>query len=518
MLCEEPTLACIQEECDDCGLESLEPIFRPLREAQDVTFKYRSIEKNEKGRLVVNDKKEGPPSEFVDHLESKITGFPYHRWLAKHQSQELDLAVQELDLEEVIITHDFSEKMPMKENNEIQSMYFGDELLSLLTAFARFLAANPNGHGYIKVKIYFGFLSERPEQDNYMVSHCDRLILEWIRKEFGLTFKRIKLTSDKASGQFCSRKVFGAIADSRRNLCLDHQGSGPLCPKCPQVVIHFSASGHGKCEVDHCGALLKTAFRKEMLAGRVYRSIEDVLAFFHGEKGVEGMDFLDLRHTLPGKEDARGCFYSGMHTEVVLPGDVATPQVDWERIEGTHDLHQLITTATPGELLVREASCFSCPSCQGGDYINCRRTQELGPLERIDMHRICTTIPHAHAATRTRYGQDQHRLALATLAVPGSVIAVALGARQTMTMVLVTKAMGDLGRPDEMKGKKLIHQTSQPNLFTSTNSNIISFNAALVRTPPLLMTSKAVQKGCKTLTIFEINDNEFSALANKFLT
>jgi hypothetical protein len=41
MLCEVPTLACIKEECDDCGLESLEHIFKPLKEAQDVTFKYR---------------------------------------------------------------------------------------------------------------------------------------------------------------------------------------------------------------------------------------------------------------------------------------------------------------------------------------------------------------------------------------------------------------------------------------------------------------------------------------------
>jgi hypothetical protein len=266
--------------------------------------------------------------------------------------------------------------------------------------------------------------------------------------------------------------------------------------------------------VDHCGALLKTAIRKEMLANRVYRSVEQVVDY------LKTINFLDLQHTQPGREDASGCFYSGLHTALVKPGDVAVSRADWKPIDaiGTHKIHQLITTSTPGELLVRECSCFSCPPCEDGDFLHCQRTEELGPLIPIKMIRSSSSIPDARAETRTRSGQEEHRVALASLAVPGSVIAIAQGPRQTMTMVLVDKAMGELRHQDELKGRKLIQASSQANQFTSTKAKVITFNAALVRTPPLIVTSKAVKTGLKSRTIYTINDSEFTVLQNEFLT
>jgi hypothetical protein len=52
MLCDDPKRKCIKEDCDECGLKKLQPIFKPWKEATHNTFKYRSIEKNEKGHLI----------------------------------------------------------------------------------------------------------------------------------------------------------------------------------------------------------------------------------------------------------------------------------------------------------------------------------------------------------------------------------------------------------------------------------------------------------------------------------
>jgi hypothetical protein len=69
----------------------------------------------------VNDQKSAPPSEFVKHLESKISGFPEHRFLAKHQKSELDKKVESLDLGKVVIKRDFAEKLPIEEFDEAQT-------------------------------------------------------------------------------------------------------------------------------------------------------------------------------------------------------------------------------------------------------------------------------------------------------------------------------------------------------------------------------------------------------------
>jgi hypothetical protein len=69
----------------------------------------------------VNDKKTAPPSQFVEHLTSKISAFPLHRFLSKHQKEEEDKKVKNLRLDECFIKRDFAEKVPVEEFNEVQT-------------------------------------------------------------------------------------------------------------------------------------------------------------------------------------------------------------------------------------------------------------------------------------------------------------------------------------------------------------------------------------------------------------
>ena len=204
------------------------------------------------------------------------------------------------------------------------------------------------------MKFYFTFFSEREQQDNFMSSHCLQKIVKWLYQKLNLTFKRLTLASDKCGYQFCSRKVFGPIAESTQRLCVTHGSSLSPCPNCPCVSIHFSCAGHGKKEVDHAGAYAKIKCREEGLAKRPLRTITDVANF------LPTINFLDINKTRPGMEDNCGFFYSGFNGEVVEPKDVQVSTLDWDPIDHTRDLHQLCTTLLPGELLTREASCFSC--------------------------------------------------------------------------------------------------------------------------------------------------------------
>ena len=340
--------------------------------------------------------------------------------------------LKNLNPDTLVLVSDYAEKYQRKEFEEVQSIHWHSHSLTIFNSVAYFLIPDPDKPGtFKKIKAYFSFFTERSQQDNHFAAKCHRSIVAWIRDNFNLTFETMVLASDKCAGQFCSRKVFGSIAESRRNLCLNHTCNTQLCPNCPQVVLHFSCAGHGKCEVDHVGALGKTKMRLEELHQRPLRSIQDVANF------LLSLNFIDIRKTKPGKEDNKGFFYSAYHAEVVKPTAVQTSKADWDPIVGSRDLHQLITTKVSGELLVRESSCFSCAECEFGNFVDCKRTEELGPIELKKMKRASSTSKYDRSASRSRFGQARHRHECAELAKSGSIIAIAHGQRQQLSLVLI---------------------------------------------------------------------------------
>ena len=514
LLCptESRSRACLQEECDECGPEKLDEITRQWVSApEDTTFKYRSVEKDANGRLGMQAK-ESSPHEFAEFFKGKLRGFALHRFLAVNQKDELDKHLVSLDLESLVIISDFAEKYSAKEFEEVQSLHWHSALVTIFTSVAMFHAYDPITGNHKKAKVYFGFFSERPQQDHHMASFCHRRIVQWIKETFGQTFQAMTLCSDRCAGQFCSRKVFGSLAESRRNLCVEHQNPEPLCPCCPRVSLHFSCAGHGKNEVDHVGALFKTNFRKEELNKRPLRDIADIGTH------LQNLNFHDLQRTREGRQDNKGFFFSGIHGEVVNPGDVSEPQTDWERIEGTRDLHQLHTTPLSGELLIREASCFSCPECETGNFVACCRVEKLGPVLKVTMHRTpSAAVATNRTKTKTRAGRDRQRHEIADLACPGSVIAIARGQRQELAFILVTKSRGQSADPDLLQGKILLSVNGSKNSFTSTGAKLLSFEGGLVRSPPLIYESKSANINGKKLTVMKIDDAEFQSLVAEYL-
>lgn len=500
---ESRTRECIKEECADCGVSNLkEDYFDKWTTDENIKFDYRSIEKDEGAHLGVIEKTNKPPAEFIKHFEKHISGFALHRFLAKNQKAEINSLLDDLTPGSLVIISDYSEKHAIKEREEVQSLHWHSKLITILCCIAHFIAFDPTTQSYKKVKIYFVFLTERTEQDHFFVTHCHQIILNWLKENFNFLAIRIYKRSDRCGCQFCNRKVFGAIAESTRNFCVDHDESASVCSHCPQVILDFSAAGHGKNEVDHLGALIKFWLKEEERKGRVLRSLPAIDAH------LMTRNFVDLSYTALGKEDNRGYFYSGLCTKAIQAKDVATPNRDWERIERTRDLHQLITTKTPGELLVRESSCFSCESCKLFDFNNCQRTEELGPLFRTEVSRVATTDATIRAATLTRAAQENYRNRMADLAQIGSVIAITNVSKQNqpeLAFVLVTGALGG-NNSDELQGKVLKKCSSSRNKLSVKGVKPTTFLASAVRSPPLPF---VVNK-----TVYEIDIDEFENLVN----
>ena len=90
-------------------------------------FKYRSIEKNDKGRLCVISK-EATPAQFIEHVKEKLHGMPL-RFLAHNQKDKFDELIRNLNPDTLVLMRDYAEKANIKEPLETQSMHFAGGLL-----------------------------------------------------------------------------------------------------------------------------------------------------------------------------------------------------------------------------------------------------------------------------------------------------------------------------------------------------------------------------------------------------
>jgi hypothetical protein len=122
-LCDPASLMCLEETCKKCGFHLLKPFLLDMEKPEstsDLDFRWRAVEKNDQGHLVVNDKS-GTPSSSIAHLELVSQKFALHRAVVKNQAAAIDTAVKDLQPGELFVSRDFSEKQELKSPEEIQS-------------------------------------------------------------------------------------------------------------------------------------------------------------------------------------------------------------------------------------------------------------------------------------------------------------------------------------------------------------------------------------------------------------
>ena len=75
----------------------------------------------------------------------------------------------------------------------------------------------------------------------------------WLRGAIGCRVTTLHQRTDACAGQYKSKHSFGIISTSEQHLNVHH-------------ITNYSASGHGKGEVDQAAGFLKTAAKRAVIA------------------------------------------------------------------------------------------------------------------------------------------------------------------------------------------------------------------------------------------------------------
>ena len=122
LLCANPQVPCYDGKCEKCGIEKIESITLALEHddsTEALPYSWDEFTKNEKGFPVL-ETMEGSPRKFLNHLIGVLRGFPYHRFLVKHQAAEITGLKENLPVDSVLLFRDFAEKLTLRPLHETQ--------------------------------------------------------------------------------------------------------------------------------------------------------------------------------------------------------------------------------------------------------------------------------------------------------------------------------------------------------------------------------------------------------------
>jgi len=151
---------------------------------------------------------------------------------------------------------DYSESYKNKQQNEIQSAYFGQSSFSLFTACVYHNDDNGN-----LVKRPICVVSESNDHSRAAALTCVDIVVKEVEKHVHLS--KLILWSDGCASQFRSRFVFKLLAHYRPEL---------------QIGWHYNEVHHGKGPMDGIGGTLKNVVYRQVKSDRVM--INSVSDFF----------------------------------------------------------------------------------------------------------------------------------------------------------------------------------------------------------------------------------------------
>ena len=177
---------------------------------------------------------------------------------------------------ECLIQVDYSEGYHNKDQDEIQSAYFGHETFSIFTACGYF---RPNDSAKLE-KVPLTIVSEANDHSRIASFTCVSKVIECIEERLPLltSLRRVYIWSDGCASQFRSRYVFSLLTH--------------LHPS-KDIEWNYNEAHHGKGPMDGIGGTIKNKVFQEVKSGRiVVTSPEDFAR--HAGKLVESVTTLYL--------------------------------------------------------------------------------------------------------------------------------------------------------------------------------------------------------------------------------
>ena len=234
-------LSCLMGECEDCGVETLPLCPHELSSEEEPKLRWKQFSYVQIGmdRETGKPKKrlqevyqETSPVLFINYMKPKIAAFIKHNFIANWQDHQCKEMMRNLP-EGVLVSHiDFAENYEFQIQNEVQSMYYMSEYVSLLVHITLQRVRDEDGE-LVTLKHTHYYISDDKKHDSLFVQHCLMLHWRWLNDN-GQPPSEHWVFSDGCAGQFkgATAMYFVARYPSLTGGC--------------SMIWNYFATGHGK--------------------------------------------------------------------------------------------------------------------------------------------------------------------------------------------------------------------------------------------------------------------------------
>ena len=202
--------------------------------------------------------------------QNRVEIIKAHIYTKRRQFAEIKRITDELGKDEIMIHLDYSENYKCKQQNEIQSAYFGNKGFSLFTA-----CAYHSKDGKLS-KMSITVTTEENDKSRVASMSCVNKVIGHVREKLDRQISRVYIVSDGCSAQFRSRFVF--------NL---------LIQKDLQLEWHYNEAHHGKGPMDGIGGTIKNLVHRKVMSNAVVINSPEEFASCANE--ISNVDCLFLR-------------------------------------------------------------------------------------------------------------------------------------------------------------------------------------------------------------------------------
>ena len=155
----------------------------------------------------------------------KVEMYRKREQVASYNKQKDDLKTRE-----ALIHVDYSENYNNTQQDEIQSVYFGQQNFSIFTCCS-YYGKSEQGN---LAKIPIAVINESSDYSRRAAFTCTNAIVNEFKKRMQDSLKKVILRSDGCSSQFRSKYVFGLMTRFDKSVQLElhynevHHGKGPM--------------------------------------------------------------------------------------------------------------------------------------------------------------------------------------------------------------------------------------------------------------------------------------------------
>lgn len=302
-------------------------------------------------------------SVFLQCLLEQLQPFAMHRFMAGHQHQLYRDVVSQLQMDEIVVIHDFAENYSVIVPNEVQSMHWVNIQATVYVSVITRHDTNSTPQVPILVDEHHIFISEDTNHDCHFVNHCKTLLLD----RLSLPITRIFEFCDGAASQFKSSTALAYIA----------------CSTIPTIRYYWETS-HGKHKADGAGGVIKQSAKMSVVRkDNIIRGALELFQFCDAKlkKIGDGPEWASRRTKTVRRE-----FY------YIEPNVVQHNGNQWKTVKGTRSFHEVRSTMNELTILVRDIGC-ACDQCLGADQQPCADEALVGPLQEKNLVKCTMAEP-----------------------------------------------------------------------------------------------------------------------------